>query len=103
MNPTPTVLLVFGFIKINAPFDLFKSNIIVRWIILINIIFCKIKILKRSYLKRIVFVVDGGGIGFEVDSNGGEVGCVELWLAESEENGAFSDSLRTNYDNFKCS
>ena len=54
-------------------------------------------------LQGVHFIVDGGGVGFEVDADGGEVVIVELGLAESEEDGALSDSLWSNYDNFEGS
>ena len=44
-------------------------------------------------LKGAGFAIDGGGVGFEVDSYGGEVGWVEFRFAESEEDGAFADCL----------
>ena len=54
-------------------------------------------------LKWIYFVVDGSGIGFEVDADGGEVVIVEFGLAESEEYGAFSYCLWSYNDDFEGS
>jgi hypothetical protein len=54
--------------------------------------------LSRSVpdLQRTGFAIDGGRVGFEVDSYGWKVGWVEFWLAQSEEDGTLADCLRTH-------
>ena len=54
-------------------------------------------------MKWVYFVIDGSGIGFEVDADGGEVVIVEFGLAESEEYGAFSYCLWSYNDDFEGS
>ena len=52
-------------------------------------------------LETVLFGVDDGAIGFEVDADGGGVGVVEGRLAEAEKDGALSDCLGSHDDDFE--
>lgn len=52
-------------------------------------------------MKGIGFIFDLRSVGFEVDAYSGEVGGVEVGLAETDEYGAFADCLGTHYYDFK--
>lgn len=54
-------------------------------------------------LEWIIFVIKACRVGFEVYANGRSICTVKFGLSQSIKNGAFSDSLRTNYDDLECS
>ena len=54
-------------------------------------------------LQRVQFFINGGGVCFEINTNGRKISCVEFRLTQSKEDRTLSNSLWSNYYHLESS